>query len=106
MRTAGSPGWPGLYGSPKSAIWLPHNEAEALLQITPDTNVAPDIARQQLRSIITDIGNIQGQLNQLAEKRGAELLDAHKRVRLHRGVSHRLETKLPPDILGFYLYLP
>ncbi|HOA61880.1 MAG: DEAD/DEAH box helicase [Verrucomicrobia bacterium] len=93
-------------GSPKSAIWLPHNEAEALLQITPDTNVAPDIARQQLRSIITDIGNIQGQLNQLAEKRGAELLDAHKRVRLHRGVSHRLETKLPPDILGFYLYLP
>ncbi len=93
-------------GSPKSAAWLPHAEAEALLQITPDTNVAPDIAKQQLRSIITDIGNLQGQLNQLAEKRGAELLDAHKRVRLHRGVSHRLETKLPPDILGLYLYLP
>lgn len=93
-------------GSPKSAVWLSHNEAEALLQITPDTNVAPDIARQQLRSIITDIGNIQGQLNRLAEKRGAELLDAHKRVRLHRGVSHRLETKLPPDILGLYIYLP
>lgn len=93
-------------GSPKSAIWLPHNEAEALLQITPDTNVAPDIARQQLRSIIADIGSIQGQLNRLAEQRGAELLDAHKRVRLHRGISHRLETKLPPDILGLYLYLP
>ncbi len=93
-------------GSPKTATWLPQAEAEALLQITPDTNVAPDIAKQQLRSIITDIGNLQGQLNQLAEKRGAELLDAHKRVRLHRGVSHRLETKLPPDILGLYLYLP
>jgi hypothetical protein len=96
----------GFSGSPKSATWLPQAEAEALLQITPDTNVAPDIARQQLRSIITDIGNLQGQLNQLAEQRGAQLLDAHKRVRLHRGVSHRLETKLPPDILGLYLYLP
>jgi superfamily II DNA or RNA helicase len=93
-------------GSPKSATCLPQAEAEALLQITPDTNVAPDIAKQQLRSIITDIGNLQGQLNQLAEKRGAQLLDAHKRVRLHRGISHRIEPKLPPDILGLYVYLP
>ena len=93
-------------GAPKSATWLPQDEAEALLQITPDTNVAPDIAKQQLSSVIADIGSLQAQLNQLAEKRGAELLDAHKRVRLRRGLSHRLETKLPPDILGLYLYLP
>ena len=44
-----------------------------------------------------------------AEERGRELLDAHQRVRRaahDRGVRHRVEPKLPVDVLGLYVYLP
>jgi hypothetical protein len=93
-------------GSPKSAAWLPSRQAQALLQLTPDTSIGPDIAKQHLRSVLADIASIQPQLNQFAEERGKELLDSHQRVRLTKGVTHRVEPKLPPDILGLYVFLP
>lgn len=93
-------------GSPKSASWLPTQDAQALLQITPDTSIGPDIAKQHLRSLLADMASIQPHLNTLAEQRGKELLDSHQRVRLTKGISHRVEPKLPPDILGLYVFLP
>jgi hypothetical protein len=93
-------------GSPGSATWLEPDAANALLQITPDTNIAPDIARQHLRPILEGIAAVRLQLDDLARQRGQELLDSHQRVRVVRGVQHRKEPKLPVDILGLYVFLP
>ena len=55
---------------------------------------------------------IAPQLNDLAERRGEELLDAHKRVRKaayrsdERRPQYRVEPQLPPDVLGIFVYLP
>jgi superfamily II DNA or RNA helicase len=93
-------------GSPSSASWLDADTANSLLQLAPDNNIAPDIARQHLRSILQDIAPIRPHLDDLARNRGQELLDSHQRVRVLRGVRHRVEPKLPVDILGLYVFLP
>jgi hypothetical protein len=93
-------------GSPTNANWLDSDAANALLQLAPDNNIAPDIARQHLRSILEDVAAIRPYLDDLARQRGEELLDSHQRVRVLRGVRHRVDPKLPLDILGLYVYLP
>jgi hypothetical protein len=93
-------------GSPASATWFEADAANSLLQIAPDINIAPDIARQHLRSILESIDAVRPHLNDLARHRGKELLDSHQRVRVLRGVQHRVEPKLPVDILGLYVFLP
>jgi hypothetical protein len=93
-------------GSPASATWLQPDAANALLQLTPDTNIAPDIARQHLRSMLDGIAAVRPHLDDLARERGKELLDSHQRARVLRGVQHRVEPKLPVDILGLYVFLP
>ena len=48
-------------------------------------------------------------LDEIAALRGAELLQAHQRVRKAsrtRNVRYRVEPQLPPDVLGIYVYLP
>jgi hypothetical protein len=93
-------------GSPDKATWLSPEAANALLQLTPDSNIAPDIARQHVRSILTGIDAIRPRLDEIARDHGKELLDSHQRVRRSRGVQHRVEAKLPSDILGLYVFLP
>jgi len=46
---------------------------------------------------------------EVAQKRGEELLDGHRRVRMaarETNVSHRVEPQLPCDVPGMYLSLP
>jgi hypothetical protein len=96
-------------GSPASPEWLADEEAEELLLARPEGNVAPDRAVHFLRRVISDGATLEGHLGRMAEERGQELLEAHRRVRealREKGVSHRVEPKLPPDILGVYVYLP
>ena len=48
-------------------------------------------------------------LDEYAQRRGQELLEAHQRVRKAsriRNVKYRVEAQLPPDVLGIYVYLP
>ena len=96
-------------GSPASPEWLTGEEAEELLLARPEGNVAPDRAAHFLRRVISDGATLEGYLGRMAEERGQELLEAHRRVRgalREKGISHRVESKLPPDILGVYVYLP
>jgi hypothetical protein len=96
-------------GAPTAAEWLGEAEAERLLAITPDTNVAPEIGRAQLGSVLEGLGALGDALNDLARRRGDEILDAHKRVRKAMritGITQRIEPKLPVDVLGVYVYLP
>jgi superfamily II DNA or RNA helicase len=96
-------------GSPQNAEWLASDKAEALLQAKPEANVAPDQAAHFLRSVLDGFDILRPHLEECARERGAELLEAHRRVRTAsrtKGVSHRVEPQLPPDILGVYIYLP
>jgi hypothetical protein len=45
----------------------------------------------------------------VAKRRGEDLLKAHRRVRHAsrlKGTNQRVEPKLPPDVLGIYVFLP
>jgi len=96
-------------GSPSNAEWLADVEAERLLLATAEENINADQARDFIQKVLDDFGFIAPRLDQVAQLRGNELLDAHRRVRVAsglKGVSHRVEPKLPPDVLGIYVYLP
>jgi superfamily II DNA or RNA helicase len=96
-------------GAPTAPEWLAEEEAERLLAITPNANVPPDLARPQLARILDDFDTLRDRLNDLARRRGEEILEAHKRVRKAMrvtGVTQQIEPKLPVDVLGVYLYLP
>ncbi len=96
-------------GSTQNAEWLDSATAEALLDAEPEANINPDQATEFLRKVIDGFDALRPRLNQVAEQRGAELLEAHRRVRMAsqaKGVSHRVEAQLPPDVLGIYVYLP
>ena len=96
-------------GSPESPEWLTEEEAEGLLLAKPAANIAADLAQSQLEPVLAGLKSQETHLADVTRKRGDELLEAHKRVRRAtraRGISQRIEPKLPVDILGAYLYLP
>jgi hypothetical protein len=96
-------------GPPQSAEWLNKEQAEALLEVTPDANIAPELQRDALQRILDGVLALMPHLESAARTRAAELLEAHRRVRSAarlRGVSQRVEPQLPPDILGIYVFLP
>ena len=72
-------------------------------------NIEPEQARDFARRAVEGLENLSPQLEEEAKRRGAELLDSHRRVRnaaRMRGVQYRIEPQLPPDVLGVYVYLP
>jgi hypothetical protein len=96
-------------GSPQSAEWLNKEQAEALLDVIPDANIAPELQRDALQRILDGVPALMPHLESAARSRAAELLEAHRRVRSAarlRGVSQKVEPQLPPDILGIYVFLP
>ncbi len=98
----------GYTGSPASAQWLEPGTVEELLAAAPDANVNPDQARDFVQEAIDGLPALADHLDRFAEQRGQEILAAHERVRQAargRGKA-RVEAKLPPDVLGVYVYLP
>ncbi|MCK6505652.1 DEAD/DEAH box helicase [Myxococcota bacterium] len=99
----------GFRGSPDQPLWLEPAAVEALLQATPDANIALDLARGQVRTALAGLSALQPALDQLARARADALLDAHRRVRQvarQRLRGLRVEPWLPADVLGLYIYLP
>ncbi len=95
-------------GSPKQAQWLSSEESERLFHIAPDQNVTLPEAQHYLKRVIDNFEHLQSYLNDLAKKRGEELLDSHRRVRQtsHSKGRYQVEPQLPADVLGIYIYLP
>jgi len=97
-------------GSAQNAQWLSDpQEIEALLTSPSEGNMYPEQAQDFLRKLLAQFDLLQPHLNQVAQERGEELLDAHRRVRAAlqlRGVRYRVEPQLPLDVLGIYMYLP
>jgi superfamily II DNA or RNA helicase len=96
-------------GLPAAAEWLPDGAGEALLAAEPAGNVSPDQAAHHLRQVLEGLDPRHPALEELARRRGREILESHRRVRdaaRDRGVAYRVEPQLPPDVLGVYVYLP
>ena len=94
-------------GTPESPKWLDETVAEALLAADPEGKIAPDVARNNLELITSHLDRISGLLDDLARRRGEQLLENHRRVRTASGArgSYRIDHN-PPDILGLYVFLP
>jgi superfamily II DNA or RNA helicase len=99
----------GFHGPGDAPTWLDSAAVERLLAATPDANLAPDLARAQVRAAVQALPALRGELDRLANERASVLLDAHRRVRQTarlgvRGL--RVSPWLPVDVLGVFIYLP
>lgn len=96
-------------GPPRDPAWLPAEEAERLLLAKPEGNVPQERKEYFLKQVLLEGETLKERLGVVAEERGEELLQAHRRVRValeEKGVRYAVEPKLPPDVLGVYVYLP
>jgi len=96
-------------GSPGKAQWLDNAQSERLLAAEPKQNITPTQATDFVGKVLYSFEEIRPKLEQLARRRGDELLDAHRRVReaaRMQGVRYEIRPELPPDLLGIYIYLP
>jgi superfamily II DNA or RNA helicase len=99
----------GFTGRAENPQWLTEEDVETLLQVTPDVNVPKPQAIQLMSRVVTQMAAFQPALSAIAERRGGELLDAHRRVRTaarQTGLRYSVQPQLPPDVLGVYLLLP
>jgi hypothetical protein len=94
-------------GQPDSPTWLDEAAVEALLAAAPEGKVGPDVARNNLEFITSKFDGLLEGLQDLARRRGEQLLENHRRVRTATGArgSYRIDHN-PPDILGLYVLLP
>jgi hypothetical protein len=99
----------GFAGTPENPEWLSAAAIESLLQANADANTNPDLARDAIAKVVAAVPGLMPYMEKYAVVHGEALLEAHTRVRRAtqaRGLSQRVEAKLPPDILGIYVYLP
>jgi len=99
----------GFTGSPDRAGWLEPPVVEALLSADADANIDGAQAANAVSRILERFDQLQPHLDQVAEERGAILLDAHRRVRkaTQSGVrALSIDVHKPADVLGIYVYLP
>ncbi len=95
--------------SPEKAQWLESSQAESLLDAKPEGNILPEQAQSFLGDIIDGFEHIRPHIEETARMRGDQILESHQRVRRAaglKGVTYRIDPKLPPDVLGIYIYLP
>ncbi len=99
----------GFRGAASSPSWLDPEAVDALLEAGPDANIAPDLARAQVRAALSGLENLKPELDRIAQERAESLLDAHRRVRQTARMRLRglkVEPWLPADLLGLFIYLP
>jgi hypothetical protein len=99
----------GFAGSGDAIETLDESAVEALLAAPPDDNVAPDIARAQVRRALDALPSLSPMLDAVAEARAKALLEAHRRVRQVARLAvrgFRVQPWLPADVLGVFVYLP
>jgi superfamily II DNA or RNA helicase len=95
--------------SPSSAVWLPTNDAFALLDATADHNTDPTFSQNTMTRVLQGLDALTAHLEEYGDQLAAELLASHRRVRgasgdIVRGLT--VNAQRPADILGCYVYLP
>jgi len=96
-------------GSASAPEWLTEAEADALLAAKPSADVPADQAQHFLGGLLEELDTLTPAFERAAHDHANELLAAHERVReavKGKGSRHRVEPRLPVDVLGGYVYLP
>ncbi|MGB7124156.1 MAG: helicase-related protein [Thermoplasmata archaeon] len=96
-------------GPPTTPTWLSEETTEELLQAAPDANIAREQATNFVRRVVDGVAALRPHLDKEGHDRGESLLAAHRRQRdaaQIRGISYRVEPRLPADLLGIYVLLP
>jgi superfamily II DNA or RNA helicase len=99
----------GFEGAPANAVWLPDDNAAALLTATPDENTIPELADRTIKTILNGLDKVHPAVNRRSAEFAAGLRDAHRRVRRAVDQAVRGLTVTPAgdaDILGVYVCLP
>jgi superfamily II DNA or RNA helicase len=96
-------------GTPPGIDLLDESAIDALVDTTPDANVAPDQAAALIERTLAHLDDLATHLTSEGDELAIELLEAHRRVRAgadapRRGL--RVTAQHPGDILGVYLYVP
>ena len=94
--------------SPSNPKWLSEEQADIILNSTPDANINRDQAKQFLSQVLEQKNHIQQHINSISKEIAQQLLKAHTRVRKAaniRNVKYDVEPK-DSDILGIYIFLP
>ncbi|MER6213691.1 helicase-related protein [Streptomyces sp. NPDC001674] len=96
-------------GSPKNAVWLPPEEALALLDATATQNTDAYFGERTMTRILGQLPDASDHLAAYGDELAAELDASHRRVRAASGEIVRgltVTAQKPADILGAYVYLP
>lgn len=96
-------------GTATKPSWLAAEATEGLLSVAASGNVDPEVARDHLRKLLADADTLAPALLELGNRRGVELLEAHRRVRKvakERTKVRGVELLPPIDLIGAYVYLP
>ncbi|WP_327361409.1 DEAD/DEAH box helicase [Streptomyces sp. NBC_01296] len=96
-------------GSPKNAVWLPPEEAIALLDATATENTDAHFGERTMTRILGQLPDASDHLIGYGDELAAELDASHRRVRAASGEIVRgltVTAQKPADILGAYVYLP
>jgi hypothetical protein len=99
----------GFEGDPNSPAWLQPEQADALLTVTPDANIAPDQARAFVGKVVEAKPSLEAGLEQIATERAKALLAIHRQLRDEtrvRGLRYDVRPQLPVDVIGVYVLLP
>jgi superfamily II DNA or RNA helicase len=96
-------------GPSDDPVWLPPEEAEALLDAVPERNLPPTAVDQQASLAERTLPKLRKLLASVAYERAEKQRQAHERVRETVRASSRIahiEPVLPADILGTFILLP
>ncbi|MDP7724185.1 helicase-related protein [Mycobacterium sp. TY814] len=89
--------------------WLPQSEVNALLPLTPSSNVDDALARVQLGRALGRLPVLAKHLTTAGKDAAKDLVSQHQSVRSASKAAGRTPTVrfLPPaDVLGLYVFLP
>lgn len=95
--------------APANAEWLDFQEAETLLNASPDEIIYSEQAHNFISKVVQGYEDLRPFLEDSAQQRGEELLNAHTRVRQAarlKSLRYSIQPQLPPDLLGIYIFLP
>lgn len=96
-------------GTAAHPTWISAEVTEGVLHASASGNVDPQLARDHLRGVLADLDMLDPGLLDLGNRRGKDLLEAHRRVRKvskERGRVRGVELLPPIDVIGAYVYLP
>ncbi len=98
----------GFTGPPSNPIWLTPEEAKSLLeQANPVSDAPSGIKKDEIEDLLSQITEIESDLELFARERSHSLSQSHRRVRaITQEGQIQVKPQLPMDILGVYILQP